>query len=172
MPQALIAKIAALTALCFACLWLGYEWRDREAEAEIAHLTKQHAEARSNQLTQLSRVEADYRKQEAANQKQLTETLNDAHEKLTQAQLDAADARTAADRLRVRVAALLAARSAVTPASPAFACAGPAAFDSGDLLADMFSRLDATAGELGEYADKARIAGESCQRAYDTVSSP
>ncbi|MEX3613755.1 MAG: DUF2514 family protein, partial [Burkholderia gladioli] len=71
-----------------------------------------------------------------------------------QARADAVAAASAADGLRRRVAALVAAarHPAVTPGSPA----------TGDAL-DLF------AGELAEYADAARIAGQQCERSYDSL---
>ena len=172
MPQALIAKLIGLPAICAACLWLGYEWRDREAEAQMAHLQTQHAQARETQSKNLAAAEKQYRDEEKRKADLLLENLNESHTKLLKAQADAAAARGSSDRLQKRVAALLAAgaanSSAVCPAAPG----GPTANASGDLLADMFRRLDEAAGTIGEYADRARVAGETCQRANSPVSTP
>ncbi len=40
-----------------------------------------------------------------------------------------------------------------------------------DLLAELFSRSDETSGELAEYADAARIAGQQCQASYDALTT-
>ncbi len=170
MPQALIAKLVGVAFLCGLFMWVGYEWRDREAEAQIAYLTTQHAEARSKQMAEFAKANADYRRREAENHKRLTETLNAAHAQLLAAVDDARLARSASDRLRERVAALTAARCPRTADDPEPALAGPPAEAAGYLLADLFSRLDAAAGELGEYADRARIAGAACERAYDALT--
>jgi hypothetical protein len=170
MPQALIAKLIGVLALCLACMWLGYEWRDREAETQLAHLQAQHAEARAAQSLDLAAAEKQHREREQRREDLIRETLNAAHTKLIQAQRDAADAHGASYRLQRRVSALIAARAADPSASCPAARAGPPADAPGDLLADLFSRIDAAAGELGEYADRARIAGEACERAFDAVS--
>lgn len=170
MPQALIAKLVGVALLCGLFMWVGYEWRDREAEAQIARLMTAHAEARSKQMAEFAKANADYRRREAETNKRMTETLNAAHAQLVTALDDARHARSASDRLRERVAALTAARcpSAAHDSEPAIA--GPPAEAAGYLLADLFSRLDAAAGELGEYADRARIAGAACERAYDALT--
>ena len=170
MPQALIAKLVGVALLCGLFMWVGYEWRDREAEAQIAHLMTAHAEARSKQMAEFAKANADYRRREAETNKRMTEALNAAHTQLIAAVDDARLARSASDRLRERVAALTAARcpSAAHDSEPALA--GPPADAAGYLLADLFSRLDAAAGELGEYADRARIAGAACERAYDALT--
>lgn len=84
------------------------------------------------------------------------------------AQADAVDARSAADRLRQRARALAATNC---PAGDtAAAASGPAASAPGDLLADMLERLDGAMGVIGEYADRARIAGQACERSYDALT--
>ncbi|MEX3555352.1 MAG: DUF2514 family protein [Burkholderia gladioli] len=82
-----------------------------------------------------------------------------------QARADAVAAASAADGLRRRVAVLVAAacHSAVTPGSPATG-------DPLDLLADVLGRADERAGELAQYADAARIAGQQCERDYDALT--
>ncbi|MDI3304904.1 MAG: DUF2514 family protein [Burkholderia multivorans] len=35
----------------------------------------------------------------------------------------------------------------------------------------MLGRVDERAGELAEYADRARIAGQQCERDYDTLTT-
>jgi hypothetical protein len=170
MPQALIAKLVGVAFLCGLFMWVGYAWRDSEAEAEIAHLVATHSEARSKQMAEFARANAEYRRREAETNKRMTETLNAAHAQLVTALDDARSARSASERLQLRVAALTAARcpSAAHDSEPALA--GPPAEAAGYLLADLFSRLDAAAGELGEYADRARIAGTACERAYDALT--
>ncbi|CAB4158487.1 Protein of unknown function DUF2514 [uncultured Caudovirales phage] len=170
MPQALIAKLVGLLLLCLGCSWVGYEWRDRAAEAEIAQLHAQHAYAQTEQSKLLAAAERDYREREKRAIESLLETLNVTHARLLQARSDAAAARGSSDRLQKRVADLLAARAAEAAKSCPAARASPPADATGDLLADLFGRLDAAAGELGEYADRARIAGQACERAYGAIA--
>ncbi|WP_081062552.1 DUF2514 family protein [Burkholderia cepacia] len=76
---------------------------------------------------------------------------------------DAADA--AANSLRKQVAELVArTRDPATPAGSA------TAGDALDLLANVLSRADQRAGDLAEYADRARIAGQQCERDYDALT--
>lgn len=39
------------------------------------------------------------------------------------------------------------------------------------LIADVLGRADQRAGELAEYADRARIAGQQCERDYDALTT-
>lgn len=77
------------------------------------------------------------------------------------------DARRASDGLRA--AAASAARRACPRAALADAGTGHAGQDSLDLLVDVLARADAAAGEVGEYADRLRVAGAACERAYDAL---
>ncbi|MGH6627704.1 MAG: DUF2514 family protein [Burkholderiaceae bacterium] len=93
---------------------------------------------------------------------------NAATKEAESARADARDADAAAERLRVRVAQLIAAaRVAGNTAAPG---TSSAAGDPLDVLANMFSRLDRRAGELAGYADAARIAGQACERSYDALT--
>ncbi|KVH55294.1 hypothetical protein WK78_29510 [Burkholderia cepacia] len=76
---------------------------------------------------------------------------------------DAADA--AANSLRKQVAELLARTR--DPAAPAGSAAAGGALD---LLANVLGRADQRAGDLAEYADRARIAGQQCERDYDALT--
>lgn len=97
-----------------------------------------------------------------------------AHEtatKIEAANADAANARRASGRLQQRIDALVATarRSAANPGTE------PAVAPTGDpigVLADVLGRADQRAGILAEYADKARIAGQSCERDYDALTQP
>lgn len=82
------------------------------------------------------------------------------------AEADAGRARSAIAGLRQR-ADQLAARC--TSSNPAAAPGSPPASAPGALLADMLGRVAAAAGELGGYADRARGAGQLCERSYDAL---
>lgn len=93
----------------------------------------------------------------------------DAQEKIKTAQAAAADADAVARRLRQQLerlaGRLLADEAGITvgSATAAGACL---------VLAELFERADARAGELAAAYDNARIAGESCASAYDALSPP
>ena len=123
----------------------------------IADLTAKAAQAVRTQETQWAQ----------AQEKNARETAT----QLTAARVDADGARRAGDRLQQRVAALVAAARAAAAhpgAQPAVASAG----DPIGVLADVFSRADARAGVLADYADAARIAGAGCERDYDALTAP
>lgn len=85
---------------------------------------------------------------------------------------DAASSRDAAERLRQRVVQLIAAARRQGGTDPAPAGQRPGEPDTGalDLLAFMLWRTDSAAGQLGEYADQLRAAGERCERHADTLN--
>ncbi|AIT20982.1 DUF2514 family protein [Burkholderia thailandensis] len=93
-----------------------------------------------------------------------SEIANHANHQRTAALADAFAARAAAGSLQQRVDQLVAAAH-----HPAAAAGSPAAGDALDLLADVLGRADQRAGELAEYADRARIAGQQCERDYDAL---
>lgn len=88
--------------------------------------------------------------------------------KIEAASADAASARSASDGLRKRIASLVAearGRAANPGTKPAIEATG----DPIGVLADVLGSADQRAGVLAEYADKARIAGESCVRDYEAL---
>ncbi|MDN7488461.1 DUF2514 family protein [Burkholderia sp. AU45274] len=95
-----------------------------------------------------------------------SEIANDANKQRTAALGDAFAARAAAGSLQQRVDQLVAAAR-----HPAVATGSPATGDALDLLADVLGRADQRAGELAEYADRARIAGQQCERDYDALTA-
>ena len=56
----------------------------------------------------------------------------------------------------------------VAPVTSAAGASAPAADPIG-MLADVLGRADARAGKLAEYADRARIAGDACVSAYESL---
>lgn len=89
-------------------------------------------------------------------------------EELARAAADAGRARDAAGRLRQRVDELVAATCGAA-GDPATARNGQAACNPARVLADLQRRADERAGILAEYADRARIAGQQCERSYDAL---
>lgn len=73
-------------------------------------------------------------------------------------------------RLRGQLDAFIAAVRRRAAEDPALTGRGEAAGPALDLLAELFRRADARAGELARYADNARIAGLACERSYDALS--
>ncbi|WP_175886043.1 DUF2514 family protein [Burkholderia sp. BCC0044] len=96
-----------------------------------------------------------------------SEITNNANQQRTTALADAFAARAAAGSLQQRVDQLVA-----VACHPATAAGSPAAGDALDLLANVLGRTDQRAGELAEYADRTRIAGQQCERDYDALTAP
>ncbi|KWN77226.1 DUF2514 family protein [Burkholderia stagnalis] len=117
-------------------------------------------DAQKDQIEAVEIARAEEKRRTAAQQ----EIAEDAAKKRDQARADAAAAASAADGLRKQVAVLVAGAR-----HPAAAAGSPATGDALDLLADMFGRADARAGELAAIADERGIAGQQCQADYDAL---
>ena len=105
------------------------------------------------------------RVEETRRQAAVDQEAQHAQTRIASLESDLAAARPAADSLH-DAAAGTARRACSRPQS---AAAGAAQPDPGalDLLVDVLTRHDRAAGELAEFADRLRIAGEACERAYD-----
>ncbi|KVM87632.1 hypothetical protein WT06_22045 [Burkholderia anthina] len=121
------------------------------------------ADAATAQAKAVDAVRAEEQRRTAAQ----SEIAKDANQQRTAALADAFAARAAAGSLQQRVDQLVAAAR-----HPAAAAGGPATGDALDLLADVLGRSDQRAGDLAEYADRARIAGQQCERDYDALTAP
>lgn len=167
------AKTGAAIVLSFALagmfVALGWYIRGSRADAEIAGCNLAASEVASTAIHEAWKQEAAYRARERELEKESARAAQEAQAKIDAAQRAAADARNAADRLRQRAQALASAASCTAqgPDAPASSASAPA---PGFVLADMLRWIDAAAGELAEYADRSRIAGAACERAYDSVS--
>ncbi|HDV8348848.1 TPA: DUF2514 family protein [Burkholderia vietnamiensis] len=118
--------------------------------------------AQKAQLAAVAAARAEEQRRTAAQ----SEIAKDANQQRTAALADAFAARAAAGSLQQRVDQLVAAAR-----HPAAAAGGTATGDALDLLADVLGRADQRAGELAEYADRARIAGQQCERDYDALTA-
>ncbi|WP_042886342.1 DUF2514 family protein [Cupriavidus necator] len=157
--------VGALAALLFAAGWVTNGWRLGGQIEEMK--TDREKAARLAAFDQVKAVDAA-RLEEQRRTAAQTEIANAATKELEAARNDARSAGDAADRLRARVADLLAASRAGQ--NPAAAGAGQTAFDPIGMLADVLERADRRAGILAEYADTARIAGQACERSYDALT--
>lgn len=156
MPWVKIIGAVAALALAFLA---GSEFTARGKDAEIADI-RRAAAVDQVKATDRARAEEHRRTQEQSR------IANEAKEQREQALADARAADAVAGQLRKRVAELSPSRAS----HPAAASGGEAAGDPIGVLADVLSRADRRAGILAEYADAARIAGQACERAYDTLS--
>lgn len=90
----------------------------------------------------------------------------DAQAKIQAAKTAAADADAVARKLREQLARL----TQRLPGDSGSAGGGEAAGSACLVLAELFERADARAGELAAAYDNARIAGDACVAAYDALS--
>ncbi|MBR8303684.1 DUF2514 family protein [Burkholderia dolosa] len=120
------------------------------------------AAAQKAQLEAVGAARAEEQRRTAAQ----SEIAKDANRQRTAALADAFAARAAAGSLQQRVDQLVAAAR-----HPAAAAGSPSTGDAIDLLANVLGRADEAAGELAEYADRARIAGQQCERDYDALTA-
>lgn len=141
--------------------WQAYRQGGASARVELAQVRQQAAE-------QVASAERKQREIELQRTRDVQEAATHAQTRIDALAADLAASRAAADGLRA--AAASAARRACP--NPSAAGAGTREPDPGalDLLVDVLGRADARAGELAEYADRARIAGSACERAYDALT--
>ena len=150
-----LAAVALAAGLLLG--WLANGWRLGE---QIAEIRADHAQA-------LADVQSRARKIESGWHAGMMEVQRNAQEKLDAVAADVAAAGSAAERLRERVAEL----SRRPAACPGAADGGEAADAARLVLADVLGRIDAAAGELAAYADRARVAGMACEAAYDSLAA-
>ena len=139
--------------------------------ADLAIAKQEHAEALSAIEQRQSQAQAQARSEEQRRQTAVEGIRTDAHHQIEQAKADAAAATARADSLQQQ-AARVASRPSCAAGNPGSASGGPPANAPALLLADVLQRIDARAGELAATADRARIAGEACERSYDSLKTP
>lgn len=146
--------------------WVVQGWRGKAAlAAEVAaRALERYAQAQAT-ITAVEAARTEGRRRTAAVEK----TRDDAQKLAAAAAADAAGARAERDRMRSRADSL--ARTAAGR-DPTLAAGSPAGADAVDLLAYMLGRAVDRAETLAGIADRARIAGLTCERAYDSLTSP
>jgi hypothetical protein len=131
----------------------------------------QHAEQRT-EWERLTRVAVEAaRTEEQRRTDAVQKEANEADRLRLVAESNAAAADDAGQRMRGQLAALTARLRSATNNSPA-PVAGPGVegSDALDLLAGMLSRHSQELVEVGSYADRLRVAGQTCERAYDALT--
>lgn len=157
--------IAALTGaiVAGAAAWTAQGWR---GDAKVARVEAEQALEREGQAqAAVSAIEA-VREEERRRTAAAEDARNDAQRIAAAAAADAAGARADSAGLLSRANALVV---AATSRDPAVANGGPTGGDAVDLLAYMLGRVSDRAAELAGIADRARIAGLTCERMYDVL---
>ncbi|KWI43553.1 DUF2514 family protein [Burkholderia stagnalis] len=150
-PRIWLVVIAGVVAGSAGGYFKGY--RDADQSATVADQVRQ--------IDDLKAERDEFRRRSAAQQ----EIATHAAKERDQARVDADAAASAADGLRRQVAALVA-----DARHSAASTGGSSAGDALELLADVFGRADARAGELAKIADERGIAGQQCERSYDALT--
>jgi len=143
--------------------WTAQGWRGdaKLAKAETAHAREREGQAQAT-TTAIEAAREEGRRRTAAVEK----ARDDATKQAGVAAADASGARAERDGLRAHANAL--ARTAIAR-DPAAADGSPTGADAVDLLAYMLGRVSDRATELARVADRARIAGLTCEQSYDRV---
>lgn len=158
----LVPRWLLLALLAAALVLVGVE------RTQVLKARADTAQLRADMATAQAAAEKRERAKEAQRAADVQEVATHAQSQIDSLAADLADSRGVADSLR---AAVDSARRRACPSAPA-AGAGPGQLgaDPIGVLADVFTRADKRAGELAEYADRLRIAGAGCERAYDALT--
>jgi hypothetical protein len=154
----LIAAAVAVLALMALSATGAWQWQANSYERQISDMQAGHAKA-------ARQAEARARSEEQRRQTAIEGIRRDAQTQIAAVAADAAAADDAASRLRARVDKL-----SSRPAScPGSAGGGETADAARVLLAELQRRADEIAGGMAAFADRSRVAGLSCQGAYDAL---
>ncbi|MCX2817443.1 MULTISPECIES: DUF2514 domain-containing protein [unclassified Pseudomonas] len=155
---------AAVLVLLFSH-WTAYE---HGRSVELAKAGQQSAKRDSGDRLAELIGERSARLEEHRSADAQQEARLKAHEERTIANAGAADADAAGQRLRSDASQLAAAVSCPGTDTAAIA-RGEAATRAAMVLSDLLTRADARAGELAKAYDRARVAGNQCEREHDAL---
>jgi cell division protein FtsN len=130
------------------------------------------AERDGKDLLELAGRQVAERTEEQRRQKEADKVAKDAQTQLDKARLDAANAKSAADKLQLTIANIrhqLAASE--TSKLSAIASASATRANAGVVLADVLSKSVERNQQLATTADDSRVAGLACERSYDAVTN-
>ncbi len=164
-PFLALAKRVPIWAWVLLVLLAWGAWQRHLANAASATLREHDAAVAAQTLAQ---QQADLARSLAI-QKSQKETVDAATTQAAAAAADAARQRTAAERLRARLAAR---QTDLGPRDPAAAASGPPAAAGSCVPADLFGRVLDAAGQLAAIADQRGVAGQACERAYQALTPP
>lgn len=162
-PTARMLAVLLLAALAWGTVG---EIRVSRAEAATAKAVAQLNAERAQVAEAARAAEAKARAEEMRINHAHTEALNAAH---TQSLAIARDRDRAASAVRSLREQLAAIRDGQPAQDPAAAPGCPAAGPTAAMLADLLGRCSERRDELARYADDARLAGQTCERAYSAL---
>ena len=151
----LVLLVLVLMASAAGATWLAKDWRFGKKLAVIG-------EAQALAISEAGRVarEEEQRRQSAVNKE-----ASDARQQNKAAAVDAGTADAAGDRLHIDAGKF----AASACGDPGVAQRGASATRAAMVLSDLLQRADKRAGELAAAYDRARIAGLTCERSYQSV---
>ena len=155
-PMQIVAVILLAVVISADGTWRVQDYRYGKQLAELG-------EAQALAITEAgntARVE-EQRRQAAVNKE-----ASDAREQNKAATLDAGAADAAGDRLHVEAGKF----AATACGDPGATQRGASATRAAMVLSDLLQRADKRAGELAVAYDRARIAGLTCERSYNSLS--
>lgn len=127
------------------------------------------SQAVATQQTELARAVQAARTEEQRLQREANQVGTDAREKNAAADADGVGLDAAGDRLHVQ-AGKLAASAGACSSDTGSADRGAPATRAALVLSQLLERADARSGDLAKAYDRARIAGQACELAYDLIS--
>ncbi|UIA86022.1 DUF2514 domain-containing protein (plasmid) [Erwinia tracheiphila] len=160
-----VAVIAAITAFSH------WRWQAGFNEAE-GKWQQRWSQRDADDATALAKRQTETRNEEQRRQNEINEIQDRAAQRLAVVQADASTARAAADRLH-NSAEILARRLADRERTCGAGTPGRSEAETSGavLLAELFRRADARAGELAAAADEARTRGLACENAYNALKN-
>lgn len=159
---------SALCGIIYAIHHHGYE--SGKSDTEQTWKLK-WAKRDGQDVLELAGRQQQERTEEQRRQKKINQVNTDAQNQIDKARLDAANAKSAADRLQLTAANIrrqLAASE--TGRISAIASASATKASAGILLADVLSKSVERNQQLAATADDSRVNGLACERAYEAVS--
>lgn len=159
---AILLAVAAMGGALYGAYRHGETTADLRWQAKASDQQSLQAKARAY-------AEGKARTEEQRRQAEANQVGSDARQATAALAVDVAGADDAGQRVR-NTASSFAARASCTSSEPGIARRGEAASRAAMVLSDLFQRADKRAGELAAAYDKARIAGQACERAYDSLN--
>ena len=164
---AYLVTALAFIGLCGAALYAAYS---HGVTVTNAARDAEWSQAVATQQTNLVRAVQAARTEEQRLQREANQVGINARQKNAGAAADAAGLDAAGDRLHVR-ASKLAAGAGTCTGNTGTADRGASATRAAMVLSQLLERADARAGDLAKAYDRARIAGQACERIYESVGA-
>lgn len=155
-PWQILAAILLAMSITAGGTWQVQDWRYGK---QLAGIERDNAVA-------IKDAGETARKEEQRRQLKVNKEASDAREQNKAAAVDAGAADAAGDRLHVEASQF----AATACGDPGAAQRGASATRAAMVLSDLLQRADKRAGELAAAYDRARIAGLTCERSYDSLS--